>query len=168
LFGSKWSSITVLLQILSPYGLLRALLNPTALINVANGRIRYVFCLNLTLACVLPLGFWFSARHGLAVFCLTELLLLAFVMILAWRPLHRSSFGLSQRDYLLAVSKPIILSLLMGTCVYGLSFFLPASWGPVPTLCVLIGAGICLHCLLLTKFDLPYLRHVIRLVKGAT
>jgi len=166
LFGAKWSSITVLLQILSPYGLLRALLNPTALINVANGRIRYVFCLNLTLACVLPLGFWFSARYGLLMFCLTEVLLLAIVMILAWRPLHRSSFGLSAGDHLLAVAKPVILSLSMGVCVYGLSLFLPASWSPVLTLCVLIGAGICLYCLLLTKFDLPYLRRVMRLVRG--
>jgi O-antigen/teichoic acid export membrane protein len=163
-FEPKWVTVATLLQILSPMGLLRSLLNSAAQINVAKGRIAYVFYLNLTLALVLPVGFWISAPHGLVAFCLTELFLLLGVMIFTWSPLHHVAFGLAAKDYLWTVGKPTVLSAMMGGCVFVISFFLPVSWSASQVLSVLVFVGIALHLVLLSNFDRPYLIHMMRLI----
>ena len=165
LFGPKWSSVAVLLQILSPMGLLRCLLNSAAQINVAKGKVDYVFYLNSALALVLSLGFWISAPYGLVMLCLTELILLTIVMVLTWVPLHQLTFGLAARDYLLTLSKPIFLSIAMGVCVYGLSLLLPVSWGASQMLVVLLIAGVVIQFALVMNFDRPYLVHIIKSIR---
>ena len=166
LFGSQWMPVVPLLQLMSPLGLMRALLNPSAQINIAKGRIEAAFYLNLTLACVLTLGFWFSAAFGLITVAVTQVLLLSVVMIAAWVPLHRMTFGLDAKDYLASVGKPLVLSLVMGGSVFTLSRLAPVNWGATLMMSVLFIIGVIVHLTLLRIFDWKYCRQMVRLVRN--
>jgi O-antigen/teichoic acid export membrane protein len=164
LLGPNWAPVAILLQILSPLMLLRCLLNSTAQINLAKGRVAAVFFLNLALAIILPLGFLLAVPHGLVVFCITEVLLFTAVMFVVWRPLHRATLSLAAEDYLLAVGKPLLLSSVMGLCVYILSLVIPTSWHPMWIVLVLIATGVLSQFVLIARLDRKYFQRLLSLI----
>jgi O-antigen/teichoic acid export membrane protein len=164
-FGERWLPVAALLQILSPMGLLRALLNGTSVVTIAKPKgVERLFYIDLTLAAVLPAGIWLAAPYGLRAVCWAGLLLLAAVMVLSWRYLHTNAFGLPLSGYLAAIAKPIAMSAIMVAVVLAVWDYLPAFTAAGPQLAALTAAGAGVYAAGLLVFDRPYLRRLREIV----
>lgn len=161
IFGPKWLPAARLLEILSPMGLLRALLNPVAALNLAKGFPERVFKLNLSLAVLMPAGFWIAVPYGLQAVCWTALVLLAVVMALSWKPLYQHSVGLRPGDYLRAVSTPAALSCLMGAAVWGMRLHLADWQTDAARLLLLVSFGAGLYAALAFFFDRDFCKKLL-------
>ncbi|MBI3680134.1 MAG: oligosaccharide flippase family protein, partial [Acidobacteria bacterium] len=157
-FGPKWMPVAALIQILSPLGVLRSLLNPVASLLIAKGRVDKLFYLNLGLALVLPPGYWLAAPHGLHALSWSAVGLLALVMIVSWKTLYWGTIRMSAVEYLGGLAKPALFSVAMAITVYALRSALEAV---IPLaalrLAVLVMLGASFYALLQVAFNRAYL-----------
>jgi len=161
-FGAKWAQAAVIIQILSPFGVLRSLLNPITAVLAAKGLLDRVFFLNLTLAVVLPTGFWFAVRHGIEALALSAVILLAVIMILSWKPIYSDAIDLEFGDYLRTLAKPVLFSLFMGAVVWFAGRLLePLVTLRVLRLGLLVGLGAFIYGGLLAFLDRAYLARLM-------
>ena len=157
-FGSRWTAATVIIQILAPLGVLRSLLNTPVSVLLAKGLVNRVFYLNLSLAIVLPIGYWLVADLGLRALAWTAVILLGAVMAVWWKPFCLDPLGLQWTTYLRAISSPLILSGVMATGVGALVFGTAhLHTMPLLRLVSLVISGGILYGALLWMFDREYL-----------
>jgi O-antigen/teichoic acid export membrane protein len=165
-FGSQWMPVAALLQILSPMGLLRALLNAATVVNLAKTKgVERVFFLNLALSIVLPAGVWFAAQYSLEAVCSTGVGLLFVVMAASWRPLHGGAFGLPLGGYLSAITKPVLISLAMAAVVLSASVSLTSLSPPGLKLALLAALGASTYAAAILVFDRSCLKRLRQLVR---
>jgi O-antigen/teichoic acid export membrane protein len=160
-FGPKWAGAAWIIQILSPYGALRALLNPASLVVVAKGRVEKALYLNLALAIALSIGYRIAVPHGLDVMAWTGLILLTIVMVVSWNGLFRSTIGLEASSYLRALAGPTVFSVAMGITVYAAGRLLaPVIPIPAVRLVALILLGAAVYATMLLVFDRAYVNRL--------
>lgn len=168
-FGSKWAEAGTIIQILSPLGLIRSLLNPIGSLLAAKGLLDRVFYLNLTLAIVLPTGFWFAVQYGIEALAGSAVVLLMTVLILTWKPLYEKTIGLTPWEYLGTLAKPVTFSLVMGATVWEAGRLLePTGMPAILRLALLIGLGGAIYGSLLVSLDRAYLRRLMEYRRTGT
>jgi lipopolysaccharide exporter len=127
IFGAKWTSSVLLVQILSFVSLSRSIGNPIGSLQLAKGRADLGFWWNMSLfACSVP-AIYVGGKIGGAIGVAVSLLILQICLnIPSYLFMVRPLIGKCARVYILATLKPVVLAFVMGLAVTFLPVFSPS------------------------------------------
>jgi O-antigen/teichoic acid export membrane protein len=163
-YGSQWSSMVPLVQMLSLLGIFKALGNPNGLIYLSKGRVDIGFMWNVVVASSNTVVFWFAAKLGINFIVLSYVVLSA-LYFLAGPLILRFIISLNWRAYLSTLAKPTSLSICMGLFVH-IVFILVSKIFTSATaiLIIVVCLGIFIYALLMIRFERLYIAQMISLI----
>lgn len=165
-FGDKWGLAVQLLPLLAFVGLFKGLTNPSGSVMMAKGRADVGFKWNLVVAAVNLVVFLVTVRFGVFVFSGVFVVLTAIYFLAMLRILH-GLVGLRTGDYLAAVARAAVPTLVMGLVVGGLYALLRGAVPPAPLLGLLVATGALAYGACLLAFERAYLKDLLRLVRAS-
>jgi O-antigen/teichoic acid export membrane protein len=154
-FGSKWLPAVLLVQILALLGMLKSLSNPSGSMLLAKGRADIGFKWNLFVIIINATVFVYVVRFGVYALAWTYVgLSFVYFFILMW--ILKRVIGLKLSEFLLAISRPAIISLTTGLLVYG--FYVALDVGGAIMLAAMVLLGASIYILLALLFERHFLR----------
>lgn len=165
LLGAAWASSAVIVQLLTPMGMVKTLSSPSGSLYLSKGRADYGFWFNVVFTSATVVTLWVAVYHGIAwVAAANSALALVFVAV-ELGLLHRVS-GLSPRAYLRGLAAPLGFALAMGVVVLGSRLGLETAFGAtLPVLAALVGIGASVYLGLWWLLRRDYVRGIRDLLR---
>jgi lipopolysaccharide exporter len=162
LFGSRWHSAVVLIEILAFMALLRSLTNPVGSLMLARNRPDIGFKFNVVLLAVMAGALFWAVHTDLKTVAIVETAVVA-AAFLAWNVIVRRTLALSLRDYFGAILSPLLFTGVAACLMLAARDVLANHVGGAPTLALtlLLGAGVYLA--LLIGLERSYVRRLVGL-----
>ena len=163
IFGPTWLPAVPLVQILSILGVFRALYNPVGSILLAKGRADIGFVVSLFIAVINTVVFWLLVDYGVRAVAWSYVGLSSLIFVTTQVILKRV-IGVGWIIYGKTLVRPLIMSVLMGACVFGAWCLLKGAALPqVALLILLVGLGVVVYGLLALALEGAMVREVWRL-----
>jgi O-antigen/teichoic acid export membrane protein len=162
-FGEKWEMAIPVVQILSILGILRVLMNPNGSVLLGKGRADLGFKWDFFVAIFNGIGIWLVVKEGILEVA-TVYVFVSFINFMLGRRLLYYVIQLKSKSYFYALSKPTIISLLMGIFVYSVELLLLEYYQFNPNLFILIGL-ICFGSIVYISLTFVFDRSLIMNVK---
>jgi O-antigen/teichoic acid export membrane protein len=151
IFGSQWIPAILLVQILAFFSLIRSTGNPVGSLLLAKGRADLGFRWNLALFFITTPVIYIGAKIGNSIGIAISLVLLQILYFSAnYKYLVEPLIGKCVRQYALSIFKPSIFAIIMGLCVWLLTF---SGMKSVVWLAIYVFSGVTIYILLLWVFD---------------
>ncbi|TKS56987.1 MOP flippase family protein [Mesohalobacter halotolerans] len=99
LYGSEFTDIYVLVQILSAYMFIRSVSSPVGSLVIATGRTDYEFYWNLFVLLIMPISIYIGAQFSIEIVALSILLAMTILLIPAWKLLINRLCGATMLEY---------------------------------------------------------------------
>jgi O-antigen/teichoic acid export membrane protein len=131
--GPKWKAAATIFRLLAPTILVFAIANPLAWLVMSLGLVRRALKMGLVIAPLLMFSYLIGLRYGPkgVAFAYSATMLLWVVPVIAWS-VHGT--GISLRDVLLAVSRPLASSFGAATLVFAVRSVYGQLLSPLPRL----------------------------------
>lgn len=100
LYGSEFTDIYVLVQILSAYMFIRSVSSPVGSLVIATGRTDYEFYWNLFVLLIMPISIYIGAQFSVEMVALSILIAMTILLIPAWKLLINRLCGATMLEYL--------------------------------------------------------------------
>lgn len=144
IYGARWAPSVILVQLLIPMGMMKAVGSPLGSILNSKGRADLGFWANVVTAVVTVTVLYFAAHAGVravaASHSLIQISLIPLELYLLWR-ISR----LRPAEYFRRLTGPLLMSGVMGVCVYATYLAINALLRPLPCLIVLIVEGVGIY-----------------------
>lgn len=128
LYGSKWHSSVIYLQILAVWGLVRSTGSPIGSLIYATGKTKRAFWWNMSLLLILPLLFWLGTKsYDLLGLALTAIVIQLFLFIPIWILFVRPCCRATLREYTKSFLAPLFCALIAGFLAWLPTHDLPHS-----------------------------------------
>lgn len=122
ILGPKWVGTSDILQIMAFWGLLRSTANPIGGLLLGMGKANLLMKWELALLLIVPPTLWFGSSFGTIGLAWALLIMQPVLFLPAWFFLVRPVCHLRLWDYLIALFRPIIISILsVGTASLAVS-----------------------------------------------
>ena len=165
LVGEAWTPSIVLLQILSMLGLIKALGNPSGSILLAKGRPDIGFIWNFIIAIINTVVFLAVVDFGLQAVAWAYMILSLIYFVIFHRFVLKAVIGLRLGAYLASISRPALLSVIMGLIVgTGYVVIMPLAFQNVTKLVCLVATGILTYATLALVMESTYLSELKNLL----
>jgi O-antigen/teichoic acid export membrane protein len=164
-FGEKWLAAVPIIQILCILGAARGLSNPVGSLLLAKGKVEVSFRWNVFLAVGNTATLWFVAPKGLHPLAWAEVATLLTIVVFSWKSFYYDTIRLQVWNYIGAIARPFVFSLVMCAFVYCLLISLEATLVPKPfSLTILVVAGAASYILQYLVIDSKYVHSIWSLV----
>lgn len=167
-FGASWTGSVILVQLLTPMGMLKSIGSPTGSLFLAKGRADVGFWCNVAYAAATVVVLWLVVRFGTeAVAASHSAIAIAFI------PVELYALWLVSRlrpaDYLRRLVTPLAASSIMGAIVYASCVVLRDRLSPATCLGVLVAEGAIVYVVLWRLLRRDYMWGLWRMLrpKGA-
>jgi O-antigen/teichoic acid export membrane protein len=167
LFGDKWNSAIVLIEILALTGLLRALSNPVGSLFLAKDRPDIGFKVNVGILAVMTAALYAAVQVSLTTVAVVETAVVAAAFFL-WILIVRKMLSLSIRRYAEALVSPLLYAAIAGCVMRGVVEMVPNNIsGQATALFAALLGGASVYILLTVAFERPYLRRLVSLFRSS-
>ena len=102
LYGTEYTDIYVLVQILSAYMFIRSVLSPVGSLVIAKGRTDYEFFWNLFVFIIMPISIYIGAQFSVEMVALSLVIAMTLLLVPAWKLLINRLCGASLKRYFLS------------------------------------------------------------------
>ncbi len=166
-YGDRWQAAVPLVQVLGLMALLKTLSNPSGSVMLAIGRANVGFWMNLGVTLAAAVSFLIAASHGGAIaVAWTWVGIAALALSVVLLLLHRL-IGLTLRQYLAELKRPLALVVLLGLIVAAAYWILSAFIsGSVVLLMILVGLGVVAYLVLWRVADRSFVGNLLRAFLG--
>jgi len=167
--GPKWKAAGAIFRLLAPTILVFAVANPLSWLLTSIGRVGRLLKMGLVVAPIMILGYALGLPYGPkgVAFAYSAVMLAWLIPLVIWA-LHGTM--IAPRDILLALSRPLLSSLLAVGLAYGVRLACGQSLSPVPRLALegSVLAAIYLGVLFFVAGEKVFYLDLLRTLKGST
>ncbi|GAA0353558.1 colanic acid undecaprenyl disphosphate flippase WzxC [Bowmanella denitrificans] len=153
LLGEKWLHLSVLLQLLAGWMIIRSVMSQSGSLLSAIGWVRQAFVWNIFIAVLVPLVIWFGTQSGIKGVATALLVMQLSLYLPHWYFLLRPAAAVSVSHYLLALALPLLTSILTLSFV---EMLLPGESNDIGTLLIALVMAAPIY-MLLASFRLKHL-----------
>jgi len=168
LLNPKWYPMIMVFRFLCLAQIMTAINAINNFVHTAKGKPVYSLYYNGILAVLMPIGFYFSVKHGFEAILIPWLTIYIFVNLI-WSYFTLKILDIRISKYIKALSMPFFGSSVMTGTIFLYSFFINRSdltLLPILSLIVKITVGAITYMAILFLFDKDFIRKSIKMIKS--
>jgi PST family polysaccharide transporter len=152
IFGEKWKSVTPILIVLAPVGMMQSVYSPAGAIFQAKGRTDWWFKWGIITGIIFVTAFIVGIKWGIMGVALAYLIV-NLITIYPGLVIPFRLIELKVKDFVLSFRKTFFISLSMSIMIFGLKLILINSLGFTITFIISLIIGCVLYIVISLKFN---------------